>query len=216
MKTLALVLIFASSLLAAEGPYRAKLLKVTDDDPIHDTLSAWKEKTKERYAKSGDSRPEFDSWSEIPSESLKTLFPEYSFFTVHWNEMPTEKGKGEKLVSRAYGLYVTLACNKSEGEWSELFGYGNYEEYGRLLTKEKVTLQSKEKARIVWNGFCDLHQKHWKDQGIERKSESVWHLGVITIDDFHYYYRVEVSEEGEILSAKLHADKIETKGDPQK
>jgi hypothetical protein len=214
MKTLAILLLLCCvSLLAADGPFRTKFLKVPEDDPIQPTLNAWKEKVTKRYAETCYSRPAFGSWSEIPSDSLKTLFPEHRFFTIHWNEMPIEEGKDDKLVSRAYGLYVTLACRKDKAEWIEIFGFGNYEEYGRLLAQENVILSTEEQARVIWEGFCDLHQKHWKDQGIERKDDTIWHLGVITIRDFHYYYRVNVDELGKVISGKLHADKIESKGE---
>jgi hypothetical protein len=66
---------------------------------------------------------------------------------------------------------------------------------------------------LVWDGFCDLHQKHWKDHGIEMKDQRRWHLGVITLGDFHYYYEVLLDDEGKVVSGKLHADKIKTKSE---
>lgn len=213
MKIIALFLLSCAWLLAAEGPYRAKFIEVAESDPIYRTLTTWKEKVTNKYSKSGYSRPEFGSWSEIPSESLKSLFPEFRFFTIHWNEVPIKERKNEEPASRAYGLYIMLACRIDREEWTELFGYGNYEEYGRLLARERVTLNTDEQARMIWDGFCDLHQKHWRNQGFERKSDTVWHLGMTIIDDVYYYYRVDVDTAGKVQAAKLHADKLKPSAD---
>jgi hypothetical protein len=196
-----------SPVLASQEPYRSRTRRVTMDDPAQDILQDWKKETKARYNKQGLIRPDFGPWSEIESKPLQKLFPSHRFFTISWNEMPIDPDKGD-TVGRAFGLYVTLAVDQNSGKKSEHFGFGNYEKFGTLLKHNSISIRTQEDARLVWDAFCDLHKKHWKNQGIKRIDSATWHLGVITIDDFHYYYRVTLDAQGVVQDAKLHADKV--------
>ena len=183
---------------------------VDSTDPATPTLDRWQAGVVERYRKGGHTQPHFGPWLEIPSESLRRLFPDLRFITIHWNEVAIP-GTTEKFASRAYGLFVILAVDSSKQTTQEFFGYGNYEEFGSLLSRHDITINSPDDATLVWNSFCDLHQKHWKDQGIERIDDRTWHLGVITIDRFHYYYRVDLDSDHKVVHGKLHADEIKPK-----
>jgi len=61
-------------------------------------------------------------------------------------------------------------------------------------------------AQLVWAGFCDLHQKHWKDQKAIKVSETLWHLGDKTTNGVHYYYEVILDAQQRIQSARLHSN----------
>jgi hypothetical protein len=104
-----------------------------------------------------------------------------------------------------------LAVNAGKRTTQEFFGYGNYEEFGTLLSQQGVTIRSSEEASLVWSAFCDLHQKHWKDQEIQKIDDRTWHLGAKTIDRFHYYYRVDLDQEHKVIRGKLFADEIKPK-----
>lgn len=190
------------------NPGSVKPISISRDDPIQSTLLAWKKKIAQRYDASIHTRPMFGSWSEISSKSLKELFPEYRFFTISWNEAATVGGKGDMHVSRAVGLYSIFAWHPEKSGWTEFYGFGNYEEYGQFLSQQQILLESEDDARLIWECFCDIHQKHWKMQGVERRGESVWHLGATVIDNFRYYYQIDVDKSGKVVSANLHAEEL--------
>ena len=210
MRTLLLYSMLSSIALAEKGPWRAEFKRVDPSDSVTPTLNQWQAEVIERYRKSGHTQPQFGPWLEIPSESLRRLFPDLRFITIHWNEVAAP-GTTEKFASRAGDLFVVLADKSAKQTTLEFFGYGNYEEFGSLLSQHGIAINSPDDATLVWNAFCDLHQKHWKDQGIEKIDDRTWHLGVITIDRFHYYYQVDLDSDNKITHGKLHADEIKAK-----
>lgn len=183
------------------------LASIAADDPIRPVLHEWGKKTVNRYAVSNHTKPSFlRPWTELHSKALTELFPDHRFLCISWDEKPVWKWVGDQRVSRALQLSITLAYKRDTGAWSEIPGSGNYEPYGRLLAQQKVELKTDAQAKLIWEGFCDLHQKHWRDQGIEQRSDRLWHLGVITIEGIRYYYQVDVDESGKVLSARLHSE----------
>ena len=206
-----IILVVALSLSNINAQIRwQNLVPVEEADPLAPALKKWKQSVAARYQQGGIIVPIFKSQHELPFKSLKLLFPNHRFFTISWSETPA-KGKEKDAIGLALDLGVTLVCNDQGKIIKEVSHSGNYEAFGELLSSMKVAIRNNEDARIVWQGFCDLHQKHWKDQRIERKSDRVWHLGVTTIDDFHYYYQINVDESGNVVSGKLHANKIKQK-----
>ena len=179
---------------------------VRDRDPSLPTLLEWQRKIEASYAKDGRIRPDFGSWSELPFDTLKRLFPGLRFFTNAWLERAVP-GKGR--VSGLGGGEYTLVCDSKGKLVAEIYHYGNYESFGEILATNKIALRSPEDAKLVWDAFCDVHQKHWKDQPAIRVSDTVWHLGDTTIERFHYYYEVRLNDDQTVRSAKLHA--VETK-----
>jgi len=212
MKTLCAVVIALSAWNADAQIRWQKLAVVEESDPATPALKQWKQTLAAKYKKGGIIVPDFSSSYELPSQSLKTLFPDKRFFAMSWCERPAE-GKEKEAIGLAFCLGTTLVCDAEEKVIKEVFHTGNYEAFGELLSAEKVTIRNNRDAKIVWEAFCDLHQKHWKDQGIERKKDGVWHLGVTTTDDFHYYYQVKLDKQGAVMAGKLHADKIDGKGE---
>lgn len=169
-------------------------------------LSKWQQDVIAKYAKTDIAKPAFGSWHELPSAALKQIFPGRRFFTVGWFEHPVP-GK-EKQASGLGGVEFTIACNRDGNVVSEIYHYGNYEPYGVLLAEAKRSIRSTEDAKLLWDAFCDLHQKHWKHQPAIRVSDTVWHLGDVTIDGVHYYYEVRLNEDNSVKSARLHADEV--------
>ncbi len=169
-------------------------------------LAKWQQDIIAKYAKTAIAEPLFASWHELPFATLKKLFPERRFFTNAWMERPVP-GKEKEAIGLGGGEY-TLICDRNGKLVSEIYHYGNYDPYGSLLAANKVSIRSPEDAKLVWDAFCDLHQKHWKDQPAIQVSDTVWHLGDKTIDRFHYYYEVRLTNEHIVESARLHADEI--------
>jgi hypothetical protein len=206
-------LVFAAFLVAvcvnagAQVQLLSSLKSVSTNDVAFPCLKTWQSETLSRYQKDGLIEPKFSLWSEIETEPLRTLFPQYRFFTVSWDEIPGPSA-GAKQVGMAFGLYVILAVGTQTNNISSFFGHGNYEEFGRFLNENKVRIRTEKDARTVWTAFCDFHQKRWENQGIERKTANIWHLGVIRIDKFLYYYEVIVDGDGGVQNAKLHADAV--------
>jgi hypothetical protein len=168
------------------------------------TLREWQRKVEADYFRSNYAKPEFASWHEIPASSLANLFPDLRFFTTSWSERPIP-GK-ERAAAFAWGLGVTLICT-ADGKLVRSVGHhGNYEEFGEFLAVEKIAIHSAGDAKRVWDAYCDLHQKHWKDQTAIKVSDTVWHLGKTTVSGAHYYYEVKLDSAQTVVSAKLHAD----------
>jgi hypothetical protein len=117
-------------------------------------------------------------------------------------------GQEKRAGALPQGNAVTLICNSNGKLVREIDHYGNYEPFGEFLAANRVTIRSPEDAKLVWEAFCDLHQKHWKDQRAIKISDTVWHLGDTTIGNFHYYYQIILDADQTVVSAKLHADDL--------
>jgi len=199
----------ASSLaLAGDGPWRTEFKRIDPTDPVMPLLTEWQSKLIEAYRKNGNIQSQFGPLQEISSESLPRLFPGLRFIAIHWDETPVP-GNTKKL-SMAYDLYTILAVDSIKKTTREFYGYGNYEEFGILLSDYGITINSHADAKLVWNAFCDLHQKQWKNQDIQRIDDTTWHLGAVTIDRFHYYYQVDLDSSHKVIRGKLHADRIKS------
>lgn len=177
---------------------------VAADDITMPTLNNWQRKVVENYAKRGIVEARFSSWFELPSPSLKKLFPGLRFFTASWTERPAP-GREKEALGLGDGEY-TLICGADGKLAKEICHHGNYDPYGVFLATKKVSIHSPEDAKLVWHGFCDLHQKHWQDQPANKISDAIWHLGNTTIDGVHYYYEVVLDASQIVTSARLHVD----------
>ena len=147
---------------------------------------------------------------------LKTHITYYTLISI-FEEVGKMNKKGKKVV---WGLLIAalLMVPLSGVETTIVRELTSVEEHNTITTahlnggwleeRNGVKIESEKDARLVWDAFCDLHQKRWKNQGIKKIDSSTWHLGVITIDDFHYYYRVVLNADGIVQNAKLHAEEI--------
>jgi hypothetical protein len=184
-----------------------QLTKVEDSDPAVPALKEWQKSIEAKYRQGGVIVPSFSSWFVLSFDSLKSLFPQHRFFAVSWSERPAP-GKEKEAIGLAFGLETTLVCDAAGKIIKEVHHTGNYEAFGELLNAAKVAIRTNDDAKLVWNAFCDIHQKHWQKQPAIKIDDKTWHLGAVTNDRFHYYYEVLLDNEDRVVSAKLHADEI--------
>lgn len=182
---------------------------VTTSDAIYPTLAEYRGRIQRRYAADGNIIPTFSQWIDVQSAVATKLFPSLHFAAISWDENANPQAK-TKLAGLAHGLQITIGVEKdAKGIQCELFGSGNYEPFGELLARNQVRIRDAADANTVWEAFCDLHFKHWKEQAAIKQSDSLWHLGDVTINRFHYYYQVNLDDRQVVKSAQLRADEIQ-------
>ncbi len=177
------------------------------NDPALPTLRTWWQTTAARYAKDGKIRPYFGAWQELPYGKLQRLFPGRRFFKASWIETPIlDKTQTSGIAS---GVKYTLVCDIAGNLVAENSGDRNSEAFGDMLAASKIRIRSPADAKLVWDAFCDLDQKAWKELPVLRVSETVWHLGDATTNGIHYYYEVRLNDDTSVKAARLRADKVE-------
>ena len=202
-----LLLVAAFSIGITSGQTRFdELVQVPESDPVFTALKEWQVDVEAQYKKSGVVISIFSPWFELPFDSLTTLLSKHRFFTISGSEK-TAPGK-EEVIGLAMNLSRTVVCDPEGKIIKTLSHWGNYEEFGELLHASNVSIRSHDDAKLVWNAFCDSHQRHWHKHQATRIDEKTWHLGDHTIDKFHYYYEVLIDRNSRVLSAKLRADEI--------
>jgi len=184
-----------------------RLIPIAPDDVAMPALRGWQQKIVDHYEGSGRLRAEFGSWAEMSFPSLKKTFPRWRFFANTWSEYPAP-GKESEPVGRALGIETVLVCDADGKLLKEVPTTGNYEPFGSLLASRRISIRTADEAGLVWEAFCDLHQKHWQVEPAVQISESIWHLGNKTIDGTHYYYEVQLDGSQIVTSAKLRSDDL--------
>lgn len=182
-----------------------QLTKLADSDSATPALKEWLQSVEANYKQGGVVVPTFSAWFVLSFDSLKTLFPQHRFFAISWSESAVP-GKEKETLGLASGLETTLVCDAAGKTVKELHHTGNYEAFGELLKSAKITIRTNDDAKLVWNAFCDVHQKHWQKQPAIKIDDRTWHLGDETRDGYHYYYEVLLDADFRVTSAKLHAD----------
>jgi len=183
------------------------LTPVARDDAAMPVLREWQRKRIEKCEKGGIAKISFSPWYELPSPALKQLFPGLRFFATFWTLRPIP-GKEKETIGLPSELEIALILNPDGTSLKEVYTSGNYEPFGEFLAAHKIAIRSAADAKLVWEAFCDLHLKHWKDQPAVKISDTVWHLGDTTIDRFHYYYEVVLDDDHVVKSAKLVAEPV--------
>lgn len=117
----------------------------------------------------------------IEGKAIRSLFPGWAFYALRYSNYIKE-GYDGKHVSLAFGLGHTFAVSPYSREGMRLYHYGNYEEYGHLLRETKVAISNARDAKLVWDAFCEIHRKAWKDFTVEKVSETEWKLGVYSYE----------------------------------
>ena len=203
---IAFLLISAFSIGVSSGQLRTdKLTRVLESDSVFPALKEWQHDADARYQQGGMVIPTFSPWFELPFDSLTTLLPRHRFFAISWSEKAAP-GKEEEAIGLAMFLSKTIVCDAEGKILKALHHTGNYEAFGELLHAANVSIRTANDAKLVWNAFCDSHQRHWHKNPATRVDEKTWHLGNTTIGKFHYYYEVVLDDDSRVLSAKLHAD----------
>ena len=117
-----------------------------------------------------------EGFGRIEGKAIESLFPGWKFYAFEYSNY---KKEGFTRYPVGLGAYIghTLAINSTTKETIRLWHSGNYEDYGRLLKENTILIKNADDVRLVWDTFCEIHRKAWKDQKIEKVSESVWKLG---------------------------------------
>jgi len=154
---------------------------VAHDDAIYPLLAQHQASIERKYKAGGYTFAEFSQWIHVESPAAAKLFPTLQFASVRWSERANPAAK--KPVAQAIGLEKTLGVDrKKEKIVIELYGWGNYVAFGKLLVDHRIKLRDEEDAQLVWNAFCELHHKHWQHYKLQRISEREWRLGIFSYD----------------------------------
>ena len=211
---LAAILAQLAAFLSLDGDLHAQIrfdvaLIVPESDPICPALDNYRNQIEKRYDATAK-RPAFDKWVEIRSPEVVQLFPTLRFTAISWSERPRPK-MDHRFDSFAFGLQTTVGVDATKRSIEvELPGFGNYEEFGNFLAKNRVRICDAADAKTVWDAFCALHFKHCKDQKAVRISDSIWHLGNTTSNGYHYYYEVVLDEHQTVRSARSRSSQVQT------
>jgi hypothetical protein len=202
-----LALVAASTTLQAQIRHDTAI-RVAKSDPIYPALEEYRSQIQKRYEDTQQKLPIFSEWVLVQSPAAVRLFPSLRFAAISWNERAYPDVK-DRLVNLAVGLQTTVGVETSSNQIQiKLSGFGNYEAFGTLLASNRIRIQNATDAKTVWEAFCDLHFKHWQNQPAVKVSDKIWHLGDVTIGQFHYYYEVILDEDCMVNSARLHADEV--------
>jgi hypothetical protein len=176
----AFLLLATTTAVGQIRPDEAKVVEASDD--IHPLLIAHQEAIAQDYKRGGVIVPQFKKWVRVDSVAARQLFPGLRFASIEWDEAADPRAK-DHVLGRALSLQTTLAVDPKAGSVvATLPGHGNYEAFGTLLIERKITLRDDADAKVVWEAFCDLHHKHWKDQPHERTADTEWRLGRSSYD----------------------------------
>jgi hypothetical protein len=214
MRTLGVVLMLATTTTFAQPVVTPNKSKPVDPtDPIMTSVDEWqaKEIAKIEWLRADGSRWKFKQPSEYYSEASRKVFSEWRFLMLSWDEIPAEKPAAdptEKKKPFPNRIAVHLAISPDRRTMQEFHTTGNYEEFGVLLAHQGIKIETPDDATAVWNAFCDVHWKHWHKQKHEKINDRLWHLGSITIDEFHYYYQVDLDADHKVQRGKLKADRV--------
>lgn len=203
---LTLVIVFALSTAGAQIRWQ-QLTQITDSDPAAPTLKKWQQSIEADSRKHGDIVATFTPWYALPFASLRTLFPQHRFYAVSWSQHPPP-GTEKNALGLALGIETTLVCDATGNLVKEVQHTGNYEAFGELLHASHVTLRTADDAKLVWNAFCDIHQKHWQELPAIKVDDKTWHLGDETRDGVHYCYEVLLDSDSRVASAKLRSEQV--------
>ena len=145
----------------------------------------------------------------VNSPATAQLFPKLQFASISrsWDGHPADD------------LGVTVAIDTAAKRIvKELLRYGNYEKYGELLVDHRVTLRDAADAKLIWDAFCDIHHRHWKDHPLKKVSASEWHLGISQYDQTRtHYMKVLVDPRtGQITSWESKVDSSDERKIPTK
>lgn len=155
---------------------------VSEDDPIFQPLTSYQAAIEAVYEKGQTARPVFTKWVRVESPAAAQLFPVLRFASVSWSET-ADPAATTHQVSLAIGLETTLAVDPTtQRVEAKLHGTGNYEEFGKMLVDHAIPLRNEADAKTVWDAFCELHHRHWKDHPARKVSDSEWHLGLASYD----------------------------------
>ncbi len=175
------------------------------DNPDRKIIEAEIQDVISNYKQPAYDPPDVEEPLQLETSALERLFPKHRFYVIYW-EIKAAKTPEGRMVS-VTGLYFTLVI-PPEGKPLKLYGYGNYEDFGRLLHINGVRLKSMGDAQLIWTAFKDVHRnQRW--QGVNRSaSPTEWILGENQIDNFNYWHRVTLDDNKVVTSTKFMAEEV--------
>lgn len=182
------------------------LRPVEATNPDLPLLHEWQNECETATAQRGEVALTFGPWYEIESQALKVLFPSKRFYTIQWDMRPASK---ERPVSCARGLRMTFAVDQRTREVSRFWVFCNHNDFGAFLAREGTTIDSNEKAQLVWDALMDICRNQWPQRENRRISPTVWRLGVSPPQKqpmgnlLIYFYEVIVDDSNVVKSATL-------------
>lgn len=201
---------------------------ISNSDPIYAVLAADRTAIEKGHEDGKMIRATFRPWVAVDSAPAARLFPGLRFASIAWSESPHPEAKYHP-VGLALSIEKTVAIDTNSNRIvMGLFCEGNYEPYGKLLVAHNVSLRNTADAKTIWEAFCDIHHRHWKDFPLEKVSDVEWHLGLSShaetmsvIDGFKteatrtYYMKVVVDPKtGLIVSCESKVDTSEQRKTP--
>lgn len=142
----------------------------------------------------------------IDGNDVRSLFPDWKFYGFEYSNY-AKNISDKNAVHLALGLRQTLAVPSDSNSVRNLrlYNWGNYNEYEELLKINKISIRDANDANLVWNAFCEIHRKGWKDYKVEKVSDNEWKLGI-------YEYNQTVSDVNGVktIVKRTHYSKVTT------
>lgn len=228
----------SSCVLASEFvPWRhSKDVKVIPpDNPDRSIIDAAVKDIARAYPKPRFQPPRMAEPVQLETPALTRLFPEHRFYLLGWDEVPVDRGA---RLGRGYlGLYFTLAVppamsdvarsrpvrldgygyGEGRPSWTPFppevmplgwKGFGNFRQFGNLLQRNGIKLESLEDATLIWRAFCDVHVKKWIGQH-RQLWPTEWVLGETVSNGFRCGYYVTLDAEQRVTAANWVAEPVE-------
>jgi len=186
--TLVLLSILTASAVA-QTPEQLALLKASRDRdivPVGESDARWDIVKTEidritRIDPASPSANRLDGFGRLDGNASRALFPSWRFYTFSYSNYRRE-GFESAAVHLAGGLGHTLAVSDDPSKTVRLHYHGNYEDYGDLLTKNKISIRDAKDARLVWDAFNEIHRKGWSGYELKSVSDIEWWLGIYSYD----------------------------------
>jgi hypothetical protein len=161
------------------------------------------------YKKSGFATASVAEPVQLKTSVLRRFFPNHRFYLIGWDEHPV---RGKRVMGLGFGLFYTFIIGPGN-EITRLSGTGNFEDFGKFLSQNSISITSSEDARLVWLAFCDIHQKLWHSRDLKQLSATEWYLGLHQndwlppSDQYYFLYRITLDDKQRVTSAILRTQK---------
>ncbi|MBM80609.1 MAG: hypothetical protein CMJ78_08460 [Planctomycetaceae bacterium] len=177
---------------------------IVQDSELHPIVMKHQAEVEQKYVEGKCKLATFTKWCEVNSSAAEKMFPNWRYAAVRWDEKRNPKWK--KPVSLAARLSKTLVIDaKRKKIVAELYGWGNYEAFGKLIVDRRVKIKDAKQARLVWTAFCELHRKFSPTAKIERASDNEWRLGISSYDQ-----TVASSTKAKTVVTRTHYTRVTT------
>src|SRR5581483_3435162 len=150
---------------------RKSPVPVTESDPIFPLLVEYRNGVKADFEERGFNAA-IQQIKSIDTPSCKVLFPELRFCSYYWSFTPKVHDPGWSYAILEKTIAVDLV------KWLVVAKIPPDDEFLKLLIDHRIAIRDKADAKLVWESYCETHNRPFWDYGIEKVSESEWRLGV--------------------------------------